>query len=126
MEYIHKMTQFESDIIAESLAQAGWGPERIASTIARTSVKEREATGVGVYVYFKDRKGINSDDIKKMKIYGLDFGWIHVPGIPLGLQALLYMLSSELYCLELVTAGEDQWDGNTSIENYVIKNPDSE
>jgi hypothetical protein len=69
-------------------------------------VLKREFTGVGSYTHFLCDLPESADD----RYAGLN-ALIRVPSVPNGMQAVLWCRSKHPDFLEIVTFGNDHWDG---------------
>jgi hypothetical protein len=89
----------------ELIAKQNWPTLRIDGL----RVKRREATGVGCYVYFED----SLNQVLADGTYGPEPGrTIEMTGVKFGLDFVVEVSSGRLNYLELVTAGDDGWDGH--------------
>ena len=80
----------------------------LSEQLDRITITSREPTGVGLYVTFVDQGPVADESLQRE--LGFD-GEIHLPGVPLGLGAVLDVTRGRLNHLELFTYGEP-WDGN--------------
>jgi hypothetical protein len=89
--------------IVELVAKENWPGFRVESL----RVKKREDTGVGRYVHFEDP----SEQVLVDGSYGAQGRVVEMQGIRNGLYFVIEVSSSRIDYLELVTGGDDLWDG---------------
>lgn len=106
------------------LEQIAFAPENrhlgIKSHIPYLSVRSREITGVGAYVYFDDSSPaeILSADLNEKTI----FSSRHIAEIDVLANGLGYALSAEqgkLKFLEFFTYGDESWDGTYGSYSFL-------
>ena len=99
----------ERRLVEETLRQHGEVYERLADQIDRWRVIDREHTGVGAYINFSVFGAVEDETIDTQ--LGFD-GEIKIDGVPMGLCCVLSVTAGRMHYIELVTYGEDTWDGN--------------
>ncbi len=81
----------------------------LSSTISGLALSSRELTGVGSFTNFASNQTSVFDTITVP--LALD-GHISMPGVQLGLGALLFFNVNSIAFLEIFAYGDDAWDGN--------------
>lgn len=89
--------------IVEIVAKENWSAFRVECL----RVKKREDTGVGRYVHFED----TCEQTLVDGTYGAQGRIVEMEGIKRGLYFVIEVSSSRIDYLELVTGGDDSWDG---------------
>lgn len=89
--------------VVEVVAQDNWPGFRVDCL----RVKRRENTGVGRYVHFEDL----GNQVLVDGSYGSRGRIVEMQGIQNGLYFVIEVSSSQIEYLELVTGGNDSWDG---------------
>ena len=74
--------------------------------ISNLSVESRKLTGCGSYTYFR------CESSGPQSTAGLR-GHIKVPGLGVGLGAVLFLKGRDPYFLELYTFGDEPWEGES-------------
>lgn len=89
--------------VVEFVATRHWPGFRVDEV----AVSRREDTGVGRYIYFEDE----GDQPLVDGSYSADGHFIEMEGIPNGIFFVIEVSNSRISYLELVTCGNDSWDG---------------
>jgi hypothetical protein len=89
--------------VVEVIAKHNWSAFRVDGL----RVKKRENTGVGRYTYFDDMYQQALPD----GTYAAPGAIIEMDGIKNGLYFVIDVSSSAINFLELVTGGDESWDG---------------
>jgi len=75
--------------------------------IERLEVARREHTGVGRYTHFVEQAEQELVD----GTYGADACYVEMAGVPNGLYFAVEVANSQVLYMEIVSAGDDVWDG---------------
>jgi hypothetical protein len=89
--------------LLELVAKEHWPKFRVSEV----TVTRREPTGVGCYVYLRDM----AEQVLPNGIYALGTHFIEMDGIRNGLFFSFLVANERIHYLELVTVGDDAWDG---------------
>jgi hypothetical protein len=99
------LNEFEKAVLKRMADQA----PALASAISELALSSRELTGVGSYTKFASNQTLVFDT--STGPLALDVH-ISMPGVPLGLGALLFFNANSIAFLEIFAHGDDAWGGN--------------
>lgn len=111
-------TPFETQIVHAILEQHRERYPDLIPLCANLRVESRKSTSVGAYITFSAESQHPTTGTRDAQI-GFD-GEIRVTGIPSGLAGELVISDGLLDYLELVTYGDESWDGSTTQGEVVV------
>jgi len=110
------LDKVERELLEQILKQNPACGNILNNQLENLLVSSREPTGVGCYVNFSTTKDIVDKTINTM--LGFE-GEVEVPGVPSGLCCVLSVTDGRLDFLELVTYGNELWNGQLNEAHIV-------
>ena len=105
------LTKVERELVEQILNQNPTYAETLKGQIEHLTVSSRELTGVGCYINFSVSAEVKNFDKNLTKHLAFNED-IRVEGVPSGLCCVMLVDEGQIRQLELVTYGNELWDGN--------------
>ena len=103
-----ELSDFETNIISKIATEYPF----IHSHLLQLQVTKRDKTGVGLFVHFSYRDESNIEQIPSGHLGLSSNSHLNMDGLENGLFYELSPTNGKIDFLEIVTAGNEQWDGN--------------
>jgi hypothetical protein len=105
------LTKIERELVEQILKQNPTYAETLKDQIEHLTVSSRKLTGVGCYINFSVPAEVKSFDKNLTKHLAFNED-IRVERVPSGLCCVMLVMKGRIHYLELVTYGNELWDGN--------------